>query len=242
MLLSDPYWKMMRNAIWILFVLCELISAEDNRDMVLALDHVYICAEKDAPEAKLLQDAGLLIAPDTVHHTGQGTASVFFYFGNSYLELIWLDNSVELKAADQKLATKFKMASDGGSPFGIGLRRCDPSNDSLPFETTSYYADWMKPGTSIEIVKIDHENEPEIFVMPPYMGWDQIIERNPDMLSDARHPIGLQALTRIRVCGPDLPTESRAQKYLLKKASLNLQTPIFIVSKWNSMKAKKVRS
>jgi len=99
-----------------------------NQYADLVIDHIYICVTKQAPEAKALQDAGMQLASGTDHHTGQGTAAVFFYFENIYLELIWVEDAEELKSADKQLADKFKNVTNGGSPFGLGLRKRVPSD------------------------------------------------------------------------------------------------------------------
>ncbi|MFW9842748.1 MAG: hypothetical protein ACFFES_17800, partial [Candidatus Thorarchaeota archaeon] len=91
--------------------------------VTLELDHVYVCVAREAPEARLLQDAGLRLANDTAYHMGQGTASVFFFFENVYLELFWVDNMEELEQADKQFADKLNHVDSGGSPFGLGLRR-----------------------------------------------------------------------------------------------------------------------
>jgi len=187
----------------------------------LELDHVYICVEKEAPEAGILQKAGLRLASDTAHHTGQGTASVFFFFENAYLEFAWIEDINELEQADEQLADKFMHVDSGGSPFGLGFRRSGPSSDSLPFETRSYSEEWMKPGSTMEIAEVNHESEPEIFVVPPYMGWDSLTanaqNEYPELLADLIHPAGIKRLTGIRITGPGLPTESEAIGVLIEQ-------------------------
>jgi hypothetical protein len=182
--------------------------------MCLELDHLYICVKKKAPEIKILQNAGLELAPDTTSHTGQGTAAIFFNFENFYLELIWVENPDELNKFDKKLTEKFAMASNGGSPFGIGLHRHDPSDRPLPFKTNSYYAEWMKPGSSIDNAEIEHINQPEIFVVAPYMNWSQAIKDYPKLLETTKHQAGMRQLTRLIISGPEIPGESEAMRVL----------------------------
>lgn len=199
----------------------EIIPKPDTEIATLQLDHVYIFTEKEAPEAKTLQEAGLKLAGDTARHIGQGTASVFFMFENVYLELAWIDNMDELEQADKQFADKLKSVDNGASPFGLGLRRCDPSSDSLPFKTRSYFEKWMKPGASIEIAEVTDINEPEIFVVPPYMGWDSLTagarNNQPELLAGLGHSAGIRRLTGIRVKGPGLPTESKAISVLIEQ-------------------------
>ena len=190
----------------ILFAFASLSEAGNEADstsgiVTLEIDHVYICVEKEAPEAAILQEAGLRLASDTAHHTGQGTASVFFFFENAYLELAYIEDIDELVQADEQLADKFAQVDNGGSPFGLGLRRTGPSSDSLPFRTRSYSEEWMKPGSTMEIADVNHESDPEIFVVPPYMRWDSLTanaqDKMPELLADLRHPAGLKKLKQV---------------------------------------------
>ena len=198
------------NKIYLLVVLLVLIVINSGSTQDLAVDHFYILVSKKAPEAVSLQQIGLNIDPDTSVHTGQGTASVSFLFYNFYLELIWIDNSEELGKALPNLKQKFDASKSGGSPFGIGLHRVNPDMNSLPFPTYSYFAEWMKPGTTIELAHIIHPNEPEIFVVPPYMAWNEQIKVAPQLLGRINHDLGLKNLSGIRIIGPGLPTISDA--------------------------------
>ena len=64
----------------------------------------------------------------------------------------------------------------------------------------------------MEIVKIEHMSEPEIFVVPPYMGWDRYLDKarseRPELLHELKHPAGIKKLTDIKIAGPNLPTAS----------------------------------
>lgn len=214
-----------RNAQWETFV--ELLKTPltpanlVKKPAELVIDHIYICVSSQAPEAKVLQDAGLQLASDTAHHTGQGTAAVLFYFDNIYLELIWIEDAEELESADKQLADKFRNVSHDGSPFGLGLRNSGPSNDSLPFDTRGYFAEWMRPGTTIEIVDPLDQSEPDIFVEPPYLGWDSLVANAPSdwpkLLDELEHTAGMRRLTGIRIFGPGLPTTSKAISVLIEQ-------------------------
>ena len=198
-----------------------LAAGKKTQPTGLELDHLYICAAKGAPEARVLEDAGLRLAGDTAHHTGQGTASVFFVFENMYLELSWVEDSVELAGADQELADKFNNANRGGSPFGLGLRRSEPITDSLPFQTRSYYQEWMREGSSIEVAQTNHSSDPEVFVVPTYMGHDSLLARakaaRSERLEDLKHPAGIKKLTKIKISGPNLPGESQTLSVLSER-------------------------
>lgn len=192
--------------------------------MKLEIDHIYICVKKDASEIKILQDAGLMLAPEITYHTGQGTASVFFNFENFYLEFIWIENLDELKETDKDLAVKFEYSSDGGSPFGIGLHRCNLLDDVLPFKTYSYYSEWMKPNTTIEVVKTKHPNEPKIFVVPQYMNWKSAVKEYPKLLDTTQLKAGINTLTNILFTIPKFNNTSKAMRILDEQGIIKFQS------------------
>jgi len=197
----------MINRFLVLFLVLIIINSGSTQD--LAVDHLYIIVKNKAPEAVSLQKIGLNI-PVTSVHEGQGTASVSFLFYNFYLELIWVDNPEMLSKADSNLAQKFNASKSGGSPFGLGLRRVNPKANSLPFPTYSYFAEWMKPGTTIEMSYINQPNEPEIFIVPPYLAWNEQVKRVPQILAEINNDLDLKNLSGIRIIGPGLPTISDA--------------------------------
>ena len=62
--------------------------------MAFELNHIFICASIGAGEADLRIAFGLTEGTPNVHQ-GQRTARRRFFFRNAYLELLWVENSVE---------------------------------------------------------------------------------------------------------------------------------------------------
>src|SRR5215831_1555987 len=120
----------------------------------LVLDHVWLMVAPGAPERAALEAAGFRIAPDVNRHDGQGTASVTVEFLNRYLELMYLDSSVEvspnLEAAVKKFQRKAAWRQTHASPIGIGTRRTPSTPETFPFSTWKVTADWMPKGASME--------------------------------------------------------------------------------------------
>ena len=73
---------------------------------VIEVDHVFIHVDRATPVAERLQEAGFSVPPDTMEHTGQGTASRAIFFDNAYVELIWVTDATELRRADPSLAAR----------------------------------------------------------------------------------------------------------------------------------------
>ena len=64
------------------------------------IDHIIFFCDVGAPEADSLKQRGLHEGPSN-SHPGQGTANRRFFFPNVYLELLWVENPLEAKAASR---------------------------------------------------------------------------------------------------------------------------------------------
>ena len=121
-----------------------------------AVDHAWIVVTPGAPERRKLEEAGFRVAPAVNRHEGQGTASITVELLNGFLELIYPDPTVSVSPALQAGAEKFRLKSQwresGYSPIGIVFARTPTTPEKLPFATWKVSADWMDPGTFIEIL------------------------------------------------------------------------------------------
>jgi hypothetical protein len=63
------------------------------------LDHVFIFCSEGAPEADALAQRGVTEGSSNAH-PGQGTANRRFFFGNAYLELLWVSDPVEARSEE----------------------------------------------------------------------------------------------------------------------------------------------
>lgn len=183
----------------------------------LELDHVFITLGPGASEARVLEEAGFRTPSDTTRHQGQGTASVFLFFENGYLELLWAENAEELKRAEPELAARLTDAEADASPFGLGLRRLDYGQTTLPFATRSHTAEWMQPGSEIRIAEGVPPNEPFVFVVPEYMSWLALRSMGPGSPEQLRHPNGVKRITSLRLAGPGLGAHSEALTHLIQQ-------------------------
>jgi hypothetical protein len=191
----------------------------------LAVDHVWIHVAKGAPEVKALADAGIQIdrTSGVVQHKGQGTASVFVRFKNIYLELIWIDDEQLLRSVAPDLGHTLLRPSST-SPFGVGLRDLDSELAALPFDTLSYWSEWMRPCVSIAVAKRSDTwpTDPAVFVVPRYMRWDVRTAERPSLLGAVSHTPPLSEVTRIVIRGPGLPSVSPVVRSLLDRKLVDL--------------------
>jgi hypothetical protein len=194
----------------------ETISTE------LKVDHFNIWVKNPTKTQKLLTNIGFTAVPDTLSqiHQGQGTTGRYFYFLNSYLELIFVYNQTEFEennkknnALDFKERTNFK--KNGASPFSIALKVKDYNVEKIPFKKISYHQDWMEENTNIYSAKNSKINlkEPSIFVVYPEIEWEEFetisdLKNIPEEYAIWRefykHPNGAQKVTKIIITSSNL--------------------------------------
>jgi hypothetical protein len=172
------------------------------------LDHLFVLVSPNAPESRVLEDAGLKLNPGINRHAGQGTSSKVLWFQNVYLELLWIDDAkIAQEVSQARLGTNIVARSEwkdsGASPFGVGLH-FKPGRSLPPFPTRDYSAEWMPAGTVIKVAtSATQMSEPLIFIVPaafqvkPMDQWAP--EEKKRLLDRSTHPLGIQQLTEARL-------------------------------------------
>lgn len=131
------------------------------------LDHIMIFCSVGAPEASALTDRGLHEGPGNTH-PGQGTANRRFFFPNAYLELVWIENSVEAQnpeARETRLYERWQRRANGACPFGL-VFRSGPGGPAVPPVSWTYAPRYFPAGFSIEVARDLPANEPLLFYLP----------------------------------------------------------------------------
>lgn len=187
--------------------------------MPLELDHLFICVQRDGPEAERLAQVGLREGRRRKHQ-GQGTANVCFFFGNAMLELIWVCDEEEVRSPlvhPVRLWERWRWRETGVCPFGICFRPVGESREPLPFSTWDYEPPYLPEGMSIPVAaNSERSQEPLIFV-----SW---LGRRPDSYPEDQRPplvhrIGWREITSIRVT---LPLQEYPSPELRKVQDLGL--------------------
>lgn len=125
--------------------------------MKLELDHIFVCASPEAPEADELVRFGFREGePNT--HPGQGTACRRFPFLNAMIELIWVSVPAEAQSPATRrtlLWERWSGRNSGASPFGICLRSASPpSPDDVqdePFPGWNYKPSYLPETLAFQI-------------------------------------------------------------------------------------------
>lgn len=164
--------------------------------MPFELDHVFVCANLDAPEAAQLVALGLTQGPSGVHQ-GQGTANRCFLFHNAYLELIWVHDEADARSRlteRTRIFERWKGRADGASPFGICLRPTRPSRVSgPPFAGWDYLPRYVPPSSPIHVgANCNRLVEPMLFFIESASRPDSWPRQPP-----LQHRLGVREVTRL---------------------------------------------
>lgn len=177
----------------------------------MELDHVFLRARAGGPEAQALRDAGLAEgSPNT--HPGQGTANRRFFFGNAYIELLWIEDEAEV-GSDLTRPTQLdeRLRPGAASPFGICFR---PSSGSatVPFPAWDYRPAYLPAGMAIRIGRDVPLAEPMWFYLAQ--------ARAPQAF--AEHAAGLREITSVKVTVPGVPAWSAAARAAMEEGGVVL--------------------
>jgi hypothetical protein len=173
----------------------------------LELDHLFVWADVGGPEAERLIAFGLTEgAPNT--HPGQGTACRRFFFGNAYLELVWVHNPAEAQServAPTRIWPRWAGRRTSTSPFGLGLRPTQPGASGVPFPAWEYRPSYLPAPLAIHVGRDVPLSEPFWF----HMGFG----RRPDdprwpTRQPLEHAAGFRDVTAVRLAGPGLGSPS----------------------------------
>jgi hypothetical protein len=164
----------------------------------MAIDHVFVCCEQDAPESEALLRLGFDEGPPN-RHPGQGTACRRFVFANAYLELIWVEDPDEARSEavrPTRLWDRWSRRGAGVCPFGIILRPVAgrAGDQRAPFPAWRYAPSYMPAGLTIDVAEGTSLSEPEIFHIA--------LQRGAALARAAEEGRAPKTLTTVGVAGP----------------------------------------
>lgn len=207
----------------------------------LSIDHFNIWVKNPQQAKKRLTDIGFTAVPDSLSiiHTGQGTTGRYFYFLNSYLELIFIYDQVEF---EQNVARNKQMdfleranfSKNEASPIGIALKLKEYIPEKIPFEKISYHQDWMEADANIYAAKNSKKNlkEPSIFVVYPQIEADEfetlgdlnkIPEEHALWREFFKHPNGAKKITNMVITSTEISLSSSTIQALKEIENLTIQ-------------------
>ncbi|WKK77058.2 VOC family protein [Marivirga salinae] len=119
----------------------------------MKIDHIFIFSSNSGEEANELVQFGLSEGSSRIH-PGQGTKNRKFYFGNFFLEILWVVNEEEIQSEltrRTKLWERSQFRRNGNSPFGLCLVNSELT-DELFQKSEIYQPDFLPKGMSIDIL------------------------------------------------------------------------------------------
>jgi hypothetical protein len=167
-------------------------------------------------------------------HPGQGTVCRRFFFHNFMLELIWGENIEEMTSENTKpLLLYEKCVLRGGeiSPFGIGFRKTDETDNAAPFPVWAYRPMYLPDSLYVQVAADTKNTEPMYFYLFFAARQDSLENKKPEPMT---HRIPLRELTSATVFAKQQPPISGAAQIInkitnveIKSASENLLTLCF---------------
>lgn len=167
----------------------------------LEIDHAFVNPSGAAAElVTALSDAGFIVDPEPFDFGG-GAFSRMVYLDNAYFELHF-----PARAIGQPPVAGKDWSKDGGSPFGVALRRMSGGNEPLPFPSKAHTERWMPAGAVMQVFDDEGSFQPGIFVMPKGMavkGAAARAEWRKDHAKEAAerfdHPNGARLVTAVHI-------------------------------------------
>lgn len=167
--------------------------------MSYEFDHLFVFCPLDAPGAEYLLGCGFKEGLPNAH-PGQGTRCRRFFFQNSYLELLWVQNENEVLSKPVKpmaLWERSRHGQTGYSPFGLGLRPKPGGLITPPFPTWAYRPSYLPAGYEISVAgSASSISDPLIFVLP-FGGRPD--EYSSDRSQPLNHACGARKMTGIEI-------------------------------------------
>jgi hypothetical protein len=186
------------------------------------LDHFFICTDIGAPTANSLVEFGLVEGSSNIH-LGQGTSNRRFFFHNTMLELLWVDNPEAAKSEPIRRTRLWERWSDRDRicPFGICLRPSKDSGNSVSFSSWAYHPPYLPETVSIAIgTNSEVLTEPMLFQIPFGKLPDQAL---PERTQPLEHPVGLREITRVEIVRPVATPPSPELQSLVDTQLVNLR-------------------
>jgi hypothetical protein len=184
--------------------------------MRIELDHLFVCAASEAPEAEELVRFGLREGPPN-RHPGQGTANRRFAFANAMIELLWVSDAKEVQSECPRrtlLWERWSGREGEASPFGICLRPADSKNTESPFPAWEYRPAYLPHPLLMHIGEAGVE-EP----MWIYLSFMRRVDREHRFVE---HPIGIREITSLTLTTP-VPLRSAASQRMVESGILSTQ-------------------
>lgn len=180
-----------------------LLVHTDN--FLLEIDRVFIFVTEVRSPVSMLQNLGLHCCERVVRRAEQGTISTIFFFENTYLELICIEDE---NAAQQDTArtgidvlARARWPQTGASPFGIGLRSLPEMTTQIP-GSRKHWAQWMYPDAFIRFSPQNIANAAEPICLAvssdiALTSWlDRSCQKHQQLIT---HPLGVKKLTSVKI-------------------------------------------
>jgi len=232
--------KKMKLILYMLPIMLLTGCKVDSEESKFTVDHVNIWLKNPRIAKDKLEEIGFQGIPDSLCliHTGQGTTGRYFYFLNSYLEFIFINDEEEFEDNAEKnkeldFIERVNNHETGFLPFSIALKMENYNKDQIPFEVIPYAQDWMGESNKIYAAKNSKikKEEPSLFIIYPEIAYDVFenkkeLSKIPEEYSIWRefykHKNGAEKISKIKIHSSELDPKSETVKMLKKLKEVEL--------------------
>lgn len=202
-----------------LFVLNSVFAQKQVKSAQFEFDHLVIFTQSKQLEKNLENALFTLAEKAGSQHNEQGTEGHYFFFYNTFIELLYAKDSVKILANESKFGSaygnRWKKPNDN-CPFGFGLN-LTPFDTNLTNYKFKVYASSDAPVGEYYLMSENNktnQQQPMIYLSMPHHAYkpystindvDQRFEEHirADQKSYLTHPSGVKRLTEIILTIPE---------------------------------------
>ena len=184
-----------------------LSSPPVNTDpFLLEVDHLVIYTADPIAAISILQELGLHSSNQIVRREQQGTASTLFFFENSYLEIVWIEEHQKVRQYRAQTGIDILSRADwkqtGASPFALGLRQTTNPSLFAYRDGENGTPQWLNLDGWVNFASdnLATLSEPICYSIPNLMAlttWlDYSCEEHQQLIT---HPLNIKKLTDIQI-------------------------------------------
>jgi len=192
-------------------------SQSENEEAKFEFDHILIFSKNSSVEDSLKNEIFTFGGKLSTKHPNQGTFGHYFIFFNTYIEFIYLEDSVLAKQNESRFRSKYTKRwsnSKNICPFGFGLNLTPFDTNQTDFPLLSYKS-LDVPGEDYYLMSSHNKDmsQPLIYISTPIHAYKKMDSINQvDMLFDEKvkddfrnylsHPSEIKKLTKLILTVP----------------------------------------
>ena len=174
------------------------MSKESN--FLLTIDRLFICTKYGLKAASVLQEFGLFCPQTVIRSNSQDTLSKLFFFENTFLALVWVENDCGYSDTIINFAARANWQETRTSPFGIGFSRNHQHYNLAKLDRQVVKNLIIDNYLCYSAQNQKNITEPFIFMLPERLKYSNILDRRVlQHLKYINHPTQVKRVTGINI-------------------------------------------